>query len=341
MYPVPPHQYVERSSGRIITETLVADRLIRWLYSVAREKAPVVFKALTSAHSSQLFSYFQFDCPTRQCGTSTRKLAVYLNINLRECVDPAHCLQSARHLFERQIKYWECRPMPDGPERIVSPADAKLLVGSLDQTDILFLKEKLFTYAELIGPGKPQWRTAFEQGAFAVLRLTPEKYHYNHFPVSGQVVDHYSIDGAYHSCNPTAVVEAVTPYSKNKRIVTIIDTDVSGGTGVGLVAMVEVVALMIGDIVQCYSRHRYDAAEPIQLRQWVQRGQPKSLFRPGSSTDVLFFQKNRMEFDKDLVCNCLRRDVYSRFSLGFQQPLVETDVRVRASIGRRRSDAAL
>jgi phosphatidylserine decarboxylase len=43
----------------------------------------------------------------------------------------------------------------------------------------------------------------------------------------------------------------VRPYSKNKRVVTIIDTDVEGGTGIGLVAMIEVVALMIGDIVQC------------------------------------------------------------------------------------------
>ena len=52
---------------------------------------------------------------------------------------------------------------------------------------------------------------------------------------------------------PGAVVALVTPYSKNSRVVTIIDTEVPGGTGVGLVAMIEVVALMIGEVVQCYS----------------------------------------------------------------------------------------
>ena len=31
------------------------------------------------------------------------------------------------------------------------------------------------------------------------------------------------------------------------------DTDIPGGSHVGFVAMIEVVALMIGDIVQCYS----------------------------------------------------------------------------------------
>jgi phosphatidylserine decarboxylase len=63
------------------------------------------------------------------------------------------------------------------------------------------------------------------------------------------------------------------------------------------------------------------------------KGQPKSLFRPGSSVVVLFFQKERMAFDTDLLANCCRPGVHSRFSQGFKQPLVETEVQVRSSIG--------
>ena len=330
------HQYIERGSGRIRNESLIADRLVRWLYNTGREKAPLLFKALTSARSSQLLSYMNFDCRPRRGESSTRKMAADLNVDLTECVDPQHCLTSPRNLFERQIKYWDCRPTPHDPFSIVSPADAKILVGSLDQTDTLFLKDKFFTFAELLGPAKPQWRNAFRNGDYAVFRLTPEKYHYNHIPVSGMIVDFYTIDGAYHSCNPAAVVATVTPYSKNKRVVTIMDTDVNGGTQVGLVAMVEIVALMIGEIVQCYSSHRYD--QPISLTKGmhVRRGQPKSLYRPGSSVDVLFFQKQRIRFDTDLVDNCRRCDVSSRYSLGFRRPLVETDIQVRSSIARPR-----
>lgn len=331
-----PHQYIERHSGRILTETLIADRLVRWLYGAAREKAPLLFKALISARSSQLLSFVNFDCPPKRKLVATRKLADALGVDLQECVSLQCCLQSARDLFERQIKYWDCRPMPRNPVLVVSPADAKILVGSLRETDALFLKEKFFTFDELLGPSKREWRSAFMNGDFAVLRLTPEKYHYNHLPVSGRVVDYYTIDGDYHSCNPAAVVATVTPYSKNKRVVTILDTDVCGGTGVGLVAMVEIVALMIGDIVQCYSGNRYERPMPIRHGQLVQRGQPKSLFRPGSSVDVLFFQKNRVEFDKDLIRNCRRGDVNSRYTLGFQKPLVETDIQVRSSIAIRR-----
>src|SRR5690606_29907697 len=120
---------------------------------------------------------------------------------------------------------------------------------------------------------------AFSGGDFAVFRLTPDKYHYNHAPVAGRVVDAYAVDGRYHSCNPGAVVQLVTPYSKNKRFVTVIDTDVEGGTGVGLVAMVEIVALMIGEIVQCYSDERYDAPRPVEPGLFLRRGAPKSLYR--------------------------------------------------------------
>jgi len=148
-------------------------------------------------------------------------------------------------------------------------------------------------------------------------------------------VDIYAIDGGYHSCNPSAVVSVATPYSKNKRVVTIIDTDVPCGTGVGLVAMIEVVALMIGDIVQAYSSRGYDLPHPIERGMFLEKGQPKSLYRPGSSTDILIFQQGRVRFAEDLLDNMRRTDVSSRFTQGFGRPLVETDVRVRSMIARK------
>lgn len=61
----------------------------------------------------------------------------------------------------------------------------------------------------------------------------------------------------------------------------------------------------------------------------------KSLFRPGSSAVVLLFQKDRVQFAADLVVNLLRPDAESRFSRGFLQPLVETDVQVRSLVAHR------
>ncbi|MCX7634679.1 MAG: phosphatidylserine decarboxylase, partial [Syntrophales bacterium] len=151
---------------------------------------------------------------------------------------------------------------------------------------------------------------------------------------AGTVLDFYEIDGAYHSCNPCAVIVLVTPYSKNKRVVTIIDTDVQGGTQVGLVAMIEVAALMIGGISQCYSERRYEKPHPIKPGMFLQKGRPKSLYHPGSSTDIVLFQRDRVVFADDLVRNRQNDQVHSRFTRAFGLTLVETDVKVRSAIGR-------
>jgi len=226
--------------------------------------------------------------------------------------------------------------MADDRSAIVSPADSRVLIGSLAKSSWLFLKGKFFEAGELFGAGKQQWTAAFRDGDSVICRLTPDKYHYNHSPVAGIVRDFYETDGGYHSCNPGAVITLASPYAKNKRTVTVIDTDVDHGTGVGIVAMVEVVALMIGDIVQCYSRRAYEQPVPIKRGMFLEKGCPKSLFRPGSSTTVLLFQKDRVEFCDDLIRNLKRSDIASRYSQGLGVALVETDIKVRETIGYRK-----
>jgi phosphatidylserine decarboxylase len=327
------HQYIERDSGRVVDERLFGDDMIRLLYHRVRESNSGLFKLLTSSWSSHILGLVNFERPI----FAKRAFLADSGIDLAECLDPPEQLNTARKVFERRIRYAECRPMPQEAGAVVSPADARVVIGSFDETSMVFLKEKFFSFEELLQHDRKIWHEAFAGGDFMVFRLTPDKYHYNHTPVAGRVVDCYAIDGDYHSCNPSAVVSIATPYSKNKRVVTIIDTDVSGGTGVGLMAMIEVVALMIGDIVQAYSSHSYDSPRPVEPGMFLEKGQPKSLYRPGSSTDILIFQKGRVRFADDLLANMRRTDVSSRFTQGFGRPLVETDVRVRSLIGTARS----
>lgn len=325
-----PHQYIDRNSLQVITEKPIADRSIQFLYTTLRESAPAMFRALTSGRMSSLLGYFHYDMPgkRRNCG---KDLFIRFAADWQECINPVEFYDSHRKFFERQIRYWETRPMNRKSTTIVSPADSRLLIGSFTETSTLFIKDKFFDLTELLGPDS-SWCHRFLGGDFAIFRLTPDKYHYNHVPVDGRVVAIYNVDGRYHSCNPSALITTASLYSKNRRVVTIIDTDVPGGTAIGLVAMVEIVALMIGDIVQTYSEERYDHPRDIQPGQMVKRGCPKSLFRPGSSTDVLIFEPGRIAFAEDLVNNSQRRDVQSRFTSGYNRPLVETDIAVRSSI---------
>jgi phosphatidylserine decarboxylase len=324
------HQYVDRQSGRVCTERLHADAMVRFLYGPIREQMPWMFRALLSARHTRLLGYLQYDAPWTSA--AWRRFARDHDIDLRECLDDPGRFRTARDLFERRIRYWSVRPMPAGQAAVVSPADARALVGDCHDRTLLAVKEKFFTVPELLGTDSP-WLSGFARGSFAIFRLTPDKYHYNHSPVSGVIVDHYRVSGAFHSCNPAAAITVATPFAKNERVVTLIDTDVPGGTGVGTVAMIEITALMIGEIVQCASICRYESPRPIGRGTVLVKGAPKSLFRPGSSTTVLLFEPGRIRFAEDLERNRTRADASSRYSLGFGYPLVETDVRVRSLLG--------
>lgn len=326
------HHYVERDTRQVKLEEFYGDQAIHFLYSRVREQSSWLFRRLISARISRALSYMNYDGILSAGMKNYLDVHKQLNIDQQECLEEPDNLNSLRKIFERKIRYWQCRPMPNDPCAIVSPADSRMLIGSFLDESSLYIKGKFFDYEEMFGCEKLTWLKAFQDGDFAVFRLTPEKYHYNHTPVAGKIIDFYQVQGTYHACNPHAVVSVVTPYSKNKRVVTIIDTDVEGGTNAGLVAMIEVVALMIGDIVQCYSEKKYESPISVGTGLFVKKGVPKSLFRPGSSTVVLVFQKERVRFADDIAANMSNPTAESIFSRGFGKSLVETDVKVRSFI---------
>lgn len=328
------HHYVDQSNSRVVRERFFGDPVVSFLYSHVREDAGWLFKALTSSRLTALLGALHFDIRPIQPERMRQNFAKKLGITFTECVDHPDTLDTPRKVFERKIRYWETRPMESDHFVISSPADARLLVGSFLKTSHLYLKDKFFRFDEIFGKGKLAWYDSFQGGDFAVLRLTPDKYHYNHLPVSGVVRDCYEVDGAFQSCHPAVVIAHATPHSKNRRTVTIIDTDVENGTQVGLVAMIEVVALMIGDIVQCYSSKGYDHPTPLAIGMHVERGCPKSLFRPGSSTVVLIFQQSRIQFRQDILNNLRRAHLSSLYSSAWGESWIETDVPVRTTIAR-------
>lgn len=325
------HQYIERSTHVVRDEQLFWDNAIQFLYSSVREKAPALFDAMTSPRMSRVLGFLNYDSFVARPFSRARRFLKTSGINTDECVQPPEALNTLARIFARQIRYWDCRPLPERNDVVVSPADARVVCGSLCAAALLSIKGKFFDLVELLGHRLRQ-AERFLGGDVAVFRLTPDRYHYNHAPVSGLVVDHYEVDGVLHSCNPQAVVTTLTPFSKNRRAVTIIDTDQPGGTGVGRVAMVEVGALMIGEIVQCYSDYHYESPRAVVPGMWLKRGLPKSRYLPGGSTDVLIFEPGRVRFCDDLLANQKRADVHSRYSLGFGLPLVETDIQVRTII---------
>lgn len=275
-------------------------------------------------------AFLNYDLPYGAAIFGNKDFLRSTGVDFSECVKDPGDFRSLREVFERQIRFWEFRPLPEREDAVLAPSDSRTLVGAMAENSSLFIKEKFFSLSELLGADS-NWISSFQAGDFLISRLTPEKYHYNHAPVAGRVREIYEVDGAFNSCNPGALIRLVEPYSKNRRVVTVIDTDVPGGTGVGRVAMIEVVALMIGEIVQCYTPTRYDAPRDVMPGSFLERGAVKSLFRPGSSTVILLFEKDRVTFSPDLVAN-LSRPGRSRFAASFSKPLLETEVQVRSEV---------
>lgn len=330
------HQYIKSSTGKVIDEKIYADSIITFLYSGERESESFFTKVFSGKKMNDLLGMLNFDIPFVSSLINNKKFLRDNGVDLSESVNPIEFYNTPRKIFERKIKYWDCRPMDESNDIIVSPADSKMFCGSLEHDNLLPVKEKFFSFKELLE--NELYESIFINGDYTVFRLTPDKYHFNHVPVNGKVLDIYEIDGMYNSCNPNAVVKMITPYSKNRRVVTIIDTDVDGGSYIGKVAMIEVVALMIGAIVQSYSDEKYENMKEIEKGMFLKKGQVKSQYRPGSSTDILLFEKGKIEFNDEIVNNTNNKNIRSRYSLHFSRPVVETDVNVRSSIARKKYD---
>lgn len=323
------HRYIDRATGNLVRERMVADAVIGAVYSPALEMAPLLTHLASSRYVSRVLGYLNYDNVASSRVTGMLRFMRDSGIDFSEFVGNISDYDTPRKIFERQIRYWNCRPMPKDEHTVLCPADARVLIGSMDQASGLYIKHKFFSFPELLGE-QSRWATILEGGDYAVFRLTPEKYHYTHVPVAGRVVDFYSVDGRYHSCNPNAAVKLLTAVSKNRRIVTVFDTDWPGGSLVGRVAMIEVVALMVGQIEQRYSAERYREPRNLQAGTFLERGAPKALFRPGSSTVVLLFERGRISFARDLQHNQRRSGIQNRFSMTLGEPLTETDVAVRS-----------
>lgn len=339
------HQYVERYRNTPSNEQLLADQVIGFLYNEPREEPGFLLRALASGRMTDALAHWQFDRRLHDPKRAIEMVAHRLLIRESETVDGFAAMKTFRDLFERQIRYWDLRPLPEANEVIVSPADGKLLPFEAFSRDALPIKTKFVRLHDLLGTANPWWRgqlysrrdTAQISDNVAplcgtIVRLTPDMYHYTHAPVAGRVVRHEMIEGQFHSCNPTALTRFPGSYVFNRRKITVYDSDVPGGSGVGLVVQVDVAAMMIGQIESRFSTHRYEAPRELAVGDFVARGAPVSLFRPGSSTSVIVWEAKRAPLCNELLANSRRSDLRSRFSDWLMQPWVETRVAVRQPI---------
>ncbi len=172
------HQYIDRETSAVRTEALFGDRFIQWAYQPPWEDAGWLCRTLSSSRLSSALSFLNYETPFASRLFGAQRFMTTLGIDWSECVESPEDLDTPRKVFERKVRYWERRPMENDPETVASPCDARVLIGSCAKTSSLFLKNKFFHLEELLV--RRHWTALFHNGSYAIFRLTPDKYHYNH-----------------------------------------------------------------------------------------------------------------------------------------------------------------
>ncbi|QKK03352.1 MAG: phosphatidylserine decarboxylase [Pseudomonadota bacterium] len=142
--------------------------------------------------------------------------------------------------FTRALKRG-ARPLADSRHRLISPCDGTISQrGRLDGSTLVQAKGQHYTATALLGD--EQRAAAFTDGHFITIYLAPGDYHRVHAPISGQVVEEVRIPGRLFSVSDTTARVIPGLYTRNERMVTMLETDH------GPVAVVMVAAMLVSGI---------------------------------------------------------------------------------------------
>ncbi len=171
------------------------------------------------------------------------------------------------------------RPMNIDPDRLIAPADSKLLVYPVKQDMHLTVKGLDYTLEELTGSRR--FAKEFAGGQCLVFRLTMDDYHHYCFPTDGWQRMRHTIPGRLHTVSPYSAEKKV--YQENYRVVNLLETK-----HFGKILMIEVGALFAGRIINY----------PVRC---FRKGEEKGYFRLGGSTILMLLQKDAVRLDEDIL----------------------------------------
>ncbi len=267
-----PVVYVDRATGRRVTETVMGDRALRFAYEtlLGRTLWTVLFGSrLVSALMGR-----RYDSPRSK--TAISALANLPGCHPEEAERPADEYPSFNAFFTRRLKPG-ARPLGDG---VVSPADGRLRLYLGADADTPFpLKGATRALRAVFDGAAPAGRYDI-----AVIRLAPVDYHRFHFPCACETPEPVRVvPGAYHSVNPIALLRRPDVYAENERQI------VKCRAAFGDFWLVDVGAFGVGTIVQTYTGARHA------------KGDEKGYFKFGGSTVILIAPAGKIAFDADLV----------------------------------------
>lgn len=166
------------------------------------------------------------------------------------------------------------------PFDVISPSDGKIVTHPI--TDRLKVRVKGVTYSVKDLLGGSESAKLFAGGQLFIIRLSLDDCHRFIYTETGPLTGRgfSRVPGLLHTVSAYSAKEPVL--KENERCYSIIESRH------GFVGVMEVGALLVGRI----GYHRAKSAQRYQERGW---------FEPGGSTIVLFYQKDRIWPDPDII----------------------------------------
>lgn len=222
-------------------------------------------------------------CDLRLSKMSIPKFAKNFSIDTNECVNNLEDFSSFNDFFARKLKT-TARSYDYPEDRLLSPGDGRLQAWeNIDYKNIIQVKGMSYSLGELLQ--NEELALQYQEGTYLILRLCPVDYHRFHFFDSGVCSETKKVKGEYYSVNPVALRKIPEVFCRNKREYSLFKTD-----NFGEVLYVEVGATSVGSIIQTFTPNSR-----------IKRGDEKGYFKFGGSTVLLFFKKNKVIIDKDII----------------------------------------
>lgn len=277
-------QYIDLDTGRLEVEKVYGDKGVAWMYQTFLGR--IFSNFLAKKWIAKLYGAYQ------NSSWSRGKILPFVEnfgINLEHFLpDEAGTADTPYPSFNSFfIRKYRPGLRPFVSEETLMPAFSEARYfgwDALHDSISLPVKGQFLSAKTLLGDER--WSKEFKGGPCFIARLCPVDYHRFHFPDNGKLVDFYTIDGAYHSVNPMALKVKPDILCTNERHISIIDSE-----HFGLLAYIEVGAMMVGKIVQTFK-------EPL-----FKRGDEKGYFLFGASTVIVIGQAKKWKPMRNIIEN--------------------------------------
>jgi phosphatidylserine decarboxylase len=292
-------KYFNRQTGKYEIEKVAGDKYLNWTYS-----SPIGMTLLELLIKKKAFSklYGRY-CDSRFSSKKIPEFIKNFDIDMSVSKNKLEDFKCFNDFFIREVTP-QGRPMAMEKDLVISPGDGRLSAfKDIDLDKLVQIKGLTYSLRELIQDDSVAQK--FKGGICLILRLCPVDYHRFHFIDTGTCDETVRIKGHYYSVNPIALNKMPKLFCENKREWSLFHSE-----NFGEILHVEVGATCVGSIIQTYT----PGAK-------VTKGSEKGYFKFGGSTTILFFQKDTISIDEEII---------HQTSLGY-----ETKVNMGEKIGKK------